>query len=137
MSRQIQYDAAGVVLSDASGRVLVLRRTNEVRLPKGHIEPDEDAVTAAVRELREESGYVDVEVVRPLGTKIVEFDYDSPTSGPTHVRRSETYFAATALSSSRVESEPQFVVEWLQVDEAVQALTFEAERDWVRRAFPT
>ena len=52
--------AGGVVVHD--NQVLVLRRPHraEVRLPKGHVEPGEDAAEAAIRETQEESGYQDV-----------------------------------------------------------------------------
>ena len=47
----------GVVVHD--GRVLVLRRysRDEIRLPKGHVDPGETVQEAALREVREESGY--------------------------------------------------------------------------------
>ena len=115
------------------GRVLVLRRPGrgEVRLPKGHVEPGERVEAAAVREMREESGYADLMVVADLGTQVVEFDYAG-----RHVVRRERYFlmALAGHPDSSAGGEEQFEPLWLTWDEALAALTFEEEREWVRRA---
>lgn len=51
------------------GKVLVVsQRRTSWSLPKGHIDPEEDAVTAARREIYEESGIHDLELIRELGT---------------------------------------------------------------------
>ena len=86
--RAIRYSAAGGVVIDDE-RVLVLRRPSrdEVRLPKGHLKKRESAQEAALREVREESGYVDLEVVADLGQQVVEFNYQG-----THVVRDERYY---------------------------------------------
>jgi len=123
--------AGGVVVND--GRVLVLRRRSggEVRLPKGHVEPGEDARTAAARETGEESGYAALAVQADLGTQVSEFVHAG-----RHVVRTERYFLMT-LTDDQAESEggeEQFEPLWLTWDEALAALTFEPEREWVRRA---
>ena len=50
-------------------KLLVLERParGEVRLPKGHVEPGEAPREAALREVREEAGYADLEIVADLG----------------------------------------------------------------------
>jgi 8-oxo-dGTP pyrophosphatase MutT (NUDIX family) len=123
--------AGGVVVHD--GRVLVLRRPSrdEMRLPKGHVDPGEDARTTALREVREESGYGDLVVQADLGEQIVEFDYKGK-----HIVRTERYFLMALVDPDAPLSggEKQFEPEWLTWDEALAELTFEAEREWVRRA---
>ena len=128
----VRYIAAGgVVVHD--GRVLVLRRPSrgEVRLPKGHVEPGEGVQAAALRETREESGYASLVLKADLGTQVVEFDHEG-----RHIVRSERYFLMTLADSpdSLVGGEEQFEPVWLTWDEALAALTFEPEREWVRRA---
>lgn len=136
MRREIRYEAAGVVLW-AGGRVLVLERGEQVRLPKGHIEPGEDEAAAALRELTEESGYCDVELGDCLGTVPVMFDADSPTDGPVSVTRNETYFAAELCSDRRVKRafiDERFTPVWMEPNAAVAALTFAAESRWVEQS---
>ncbi len=126
--------AGGVVVHD--DRVLVLRRSgrDEVRLCKGHVEPGEDVRSAALREVREESGYTDLVLGPALGTQVVEFNHQG-----RHVVRTEYYFLVTLACSPDPPSggEEQFEPVWLSWDGALTALTFEAEREWVRRAFFT
>jgi len=124
--------AGGVVVRE--GRVLVLRRPgrDEVRLPKGHVEASESARDAALREVVEESGYADLEIVADLGHQVVEFDYRG-----RHVVRDERYFLMTVTTARQVTRETkelQFIPDWVGWEETLSALTFEAEREWVRRA---
>jgi HAD superfamily hydrolase (TIGR01509 family) len=130
--RFVCYTAAGgVVVRD--GRVLVLRRPDrdEVRLPKGHVEPGETAQEAALRETREESGYADLAVRANLGAQLVQFNRDGQ-----RVVRIERYFLMSLVgqASRPVGGEPEFEPAWLPWDESLAALTFEPEREWVRRA---
>lgn len=134
-----QYaSAGGVVVADTGKHVLVLRRRErlgphgcaELRLPKGHIEPDEDPQQAALREVREEAGLSSLNTVRDLGQQVVEFDWRG-----YHYIRHESYFLLTTVPSTRYfEPEEQFERIWLPWDDALVQLTFEAEREWVRRA---
>jgi 8-oxo-dGTP diphosphatase len=53
----------GAVITDASGRLLLIRRANEPgrglwSLPGGRVEPGESDAEAVVREVREETGLV-------------------------------------------------------------------------------
>ena len=128
-----RYTAAGGVVV-CNDRVLVLHRLGrgQVRLPKGHVEPGEEAYETALREVREESGYANLEIQADLGTQVVEF---SNTEG--HVVRTERYFLmalADGPESAPTGGEEQFEPDWLDWDEALATLSYEPEREWVRRA---
>ena len=61
--------SAGGVVTNAEGHVLVVsQRGTSWSLPKGHIDTGEDALMAARREIYEESGIWDLELVRELGS---------------------------------------------------------------------
>jgi 8-oxo-dGTP pyrophosphatase MutT (NUDIX family) len=131
--KTIHYDASGGVVID-SDRVLVLRRPSrgEIRLPKGHVEEGESRQETALREVAEESGYADLDIVGDLGHQVVEFDYKGK-----HVVRNEYYFVmrlASPRQIKRTKHEQQFVPQWLSWEDTLAQLTFEAEREWVRRA---
>jgi 8-oxo-dGTP pyrophosphatase MutT (NUDIX family) len=132
MNQVEEYTAAGGVVVRGE-RVLVLRRPSrgEVRLPKGHVEPGESLQETALRETREESGYSDLILGKDLGQQTVEFDY----KGKHHIR-TEHYYVMTLGDEDAPASqgESQFRSEWLTWDEALAELTFEPEREWVRRA---
>ena len=130
------YEAAGGVLVDRTGtQVLLLIRPSrdEVRLPKGHIEMDETVKDAALREVREESGYSDIVIVKDLGEQLVAFQYNG-----RQVQRTEYFYLMRAQSSQPhprpEDDEDQFFTTWVDWDQAAEAITFEAEREWLKRA---
>jgi 8-oxo-dGTP pyrophosphatase MutT (NUDIX family) len=133
------YASAGGVVIDASGaRVLVLVRPGrpgpdgqpEVRLPKGHIESGENRRQAALREAREEAGLSGPEILADLGHQMVEFDWQD-----CHYVRDESYFLmALPTYAQSGQPEKQFLRRWLPWEEALAQVTFEAEKEWVRRA---
>lgn len=139
----IEYRAAGGVVIDSARRVLLIERTvegnHEIRLPKGHIDPGESPETAAMREVCEETGYCDLRILAHLGHQRVEFDRID-----AHVVRDESYYLMQLASQQR--QEPQFASarealfrnRWVEsFAEAETLLTFEAEKDAVRRAWKT
>jgi 8-oxo-dGTP pyrophosphatase MutT (NUDIX family) len=137
-----RYSSAGGVVTDRMGkRVLVLNRPAhlgpdgrpETRLPKGHIREGESRESCAQREVTEESGYAELEILADLGDRDVEFEWQGQ-----HIIRKECYFLMRLLgerSMPRRLGESQFVPLWLPWEQALVRLTFEAERDAVRRAW--
>lgn len=139
-----EYQAAGGVviqqgvipgLDDTRPYLLLLDRPNrnEVRLPKGHIDPGENVEETALRETEEEAGFADLAVLADLGSSRVEFDYKG-----NHYIRDEHYFLMT-LRSPRQGQRPtndieQFHPLWVELDEAASRLTFAAEQKVVQKA---
>jgi 8-oxo-dGTP diphosphatase len=61
--------SAGGVVVNRAGRVLVVnQRGRSWSLPKGHVEPGEDTLAAARREIYEESGLRELRLIKPLGS---------------------------------------------------------------------
>lgn len=144
--KPLTYRAAGGVVLDDAGRVLLLERTlqrnnafsHEIRLPKGHIEPGETAKQAALREVCEESGFCELHIVADLGRSVVEFEFQNQ-----HVRRQERYFLMRLRSAARQPPRPKspdaeealFQPLWVaDLAAAEKLLTFESEKGFVRRA---
>ncbi len=66
---QIKTQTAGGVVISKKGKVLVVnQRGRSWSLPKGHIEEGEDAKTAAIREIEEETGITRLNFVKELGS---------------------------------------------------------------------
>jgi ADP-ribose pyrophosphatase YjhB (NUDIX family) len=57
----------GVVINSAGQVLVVSQHGNSWSLPKGHIDPGEDARAAAEREVKEESGISKLNYIRDLG----------------------------------------------------------------------
>ena len=60
--------AGGVVLNQKGEVLVVNQRGTSWSLPKGHIDHGEDAFTAAKREIYEETGISELEIVKGLGS---------------------------------------------------------------------
>lgn len=72
---KITQSAGGVVLN-AKGQVLIVNQNgNSWSLPKGHLDAGEDELAAARREIYEEAGIKELELLRKLGS------YDRPRIG--------------------------------------------------------
>jgi 8-oxo-dGTP pyrophosphatase MutT (NUDIX family) len=137
--RTRNYTAAGGVVVDANGQyVIVLVRPDragpdggpEIRLPKGHVDPTEGRHQAAMREIREETGLQRLQLMAPLGQQTVEFNWKG-----YHYIRDEYYFLMSASAGGEPhDPEEQFEPRWMPWEEAMNRLTFDAEREWVRRA---
>jgi 8-oxo-dGTP pyrophosphatase MutT (NUDIX family) len=124
--------AGGVVVRNSCVLVLERPSKDEIRLPKGHIEAGETVREAALREASEESGYTDLVIEADLGSQRVAFVHQG-----RHVIRRERFFLMTPVGRGRQpagEGEPQFDPVWLTWEEALRMLTYEPEREWVRRA---
>lgn len=128
----VYYEAAGGVITH-EGKILLLERPgrNEVRLPKGHVEPGEGARETALRETREESGYHALEIIADLGVQRHSF---VNAFKQTHVTRDNHFYLMRLLDTARQPAEEQFTPLWALPDEAEALLTFEEEREFVRRA---
>ena len=129
-----EYVAAGGVVID-QGKMLLLDRPsrNEIRLPKGHIDPGETAEATALRETTEEAGYAELEIVADLGRQIVEFDYEK-----SHYIRTEHYFLMRLLSDAQeprnAKDAADFTVLWVPIADAVGRLTFSTEQQMAQKA---
>lgn len=64
----LKTETAGGVVINKEGKILVVsQRGTSWSLPKGHIEPGEDALKASKREIEEESGLTDLIFIKELG----------------------------------------------------------------------
>ena len=114
--------AGGLAVRKHGGRwqVLLVRSKKNPGVwifPKGHIEPGESAVDAALRETREEAG-VDGDLLGPVGEP-QEFQ-----SGSEEVR--VRYFLI--LTKFEGESPERRKKAWYQLDEAADQIHFESAR---------
>lgn len=139
---QYHQTAGGVVLNEDDA-ILVLHRivlrdmrlVREIRLPKGHIDPGETPEEAALREVREESGYGQLQIIADLGEARSEYHFQ----GRDHLR-DERYFLMRLTAPERGVPEPQgeeealFEPAWLAPEIAIARLSYESEQEFACRA---
>jgi len=61
-----EVGAAGGLVNHTSGRYLFIEKKGKLDLPKGHMEPGEEASVCAIREVQEECGIEGHKIVKPL-----------------------------------------------------------------------
>jgi 8-oxo-dGTP pyrophosphatase MutT (NUDIX family) len=135
----VYYAAAGgIVLRGEEVLLLHKYALDEYVLPKGHVEHGETLETAALRETREETGYLNLKLLFNLGTLRAEFEM---MGRPTV--RDETYFLMQLEDEARVEQPDHpdadydrqvFQRLWVPLAGAAERLTFEPARTFMKRA---
>lgn len=126
--------AAGVIVvrekNEGQRYYLLLHHTSGGHwyFPKGHLEPGETLQSAALRELREETGIAPVELLDGFAAQI---EYDLPPPGG----RKEVlfYLGRTPQETMRLSAEHDAYA-WLSYPQARARLTYENSRDLLDRA---
>lgn len=98
-------------------------------LPKGHPDGDETADQAAAREVREETGLT-AELIEQLGD--VEYQYERKGR---RVSKRVAFFLFEYRSGDLADHDHEIEeARWMPLAEAAEELTYEGEREMVRRA---
>ncbi|WP_287370956.1 NUDIX hydrolase [Oceanithermus sp.] len=136
MSRVRFEHSAGGVLLDEACRVLLIRTTNLKgepvwTLPKGLIEPGERPEDAALREVREETGYA-AEIVRPLEPSTYWFVREGQK-----VKKRVDWFLMRPLRKTGEHDREVSATAWFPLAEAEARLRYKSDRALLRRLAET
>jgi 8-oxo-dGTP diphosphatase len=132
-----QVSAGGVVYRRHAGELQValisVGEKSRWQLPKGLIDSQEVPETAAIREVREEAG-VEAELLEFIDK--IEYWYYSNQKGRRVRFHKKVYFYLLRYLSGDVKNHDQEVNEaaWFDVDQAVEQLAFDSEKEVVRKA---
>jgi 8-oxo-dGTP pyrophosphatase MutT (NUDIX family) len=98
-------------------------------LPKGHIDPGENALKAATREVREEAGVV-AERIADVG----EIRYWYRREGRT-ISKSVSFFLFRYVSGDVADHDDEIVqARWIDLREAREQISYDGERKAIERA---
>ncbi|GBC69807.1 Diadenosine hexaphosphate hydrolase [archaeon HR01] len=128
-TRGIAYEkSAGAVIfyQDTSKLLFLLLRYGKGHwdFPKGHIEDQEDEKDTVRREVREETGIEDIEIL-PDFRKTIQYKY---RKDKLLVRKEVVFYLGRAKTLNVVLSPEHRDYAWLSYERALERLTFETAR---------
>ncbi len=129
-----EHTSAGCYLLRKNGDIyelLVIHRHNlqgeeKYVLPKGHVEGNESLEEAAKREVGEETGYNDIEIIEPVAIN------DYILSWNKDVHKTDHYFLVVLKSDKRIErtftkaeADTGMEIVWMNIEEGLKILSWE------------
>jgi 8-oxo-dGTP pyrophosphatase MutT (NUDIX family) len=104
-------------------------------LPKGHLEPGETPLEAAIREVREETG-VRVALVQPLGEVSYAFSQrEREGRKPTMIFKRVHFYLMKYQSGALADHDDEIAeARWVDLDEAPHLLAYQNERKLAAQA---
>jgi 8-oxo-dGTP pyrophosphatase MutT (NUDIX family) len=136
MAERAATSAGAIILREVGGKLKIAlahhsRGTKPWILPKGHVEEGESLEQTALREIYEEAGLDNVQLIKHLGTIMRE----SLTSNGDVVQKTIHFYLAYALgeSQSQAPSDQRFIeADWFSPEEAIQLLPHESEQTFLK-----
>jgi 8-oxo-dGTP pyrophosphatase MutT (NUDIX family) len=137
-----EFSAGGLVYrrrAGVSAVVMAARRPArggdlQWTIPKGHVEPGETTIAAAVREVREETGLV-AKIEQPLGDVTYWYARRIDAGRPVRVFKRVRFFLMRVRGGRFGDRDQEMeAVGWFSLDEAERVAAHESERALVRRA---
>lgn len=130
---KVNKSAGGVVLNNGM-IVVVSQHGDSWSFPKGYIDPGEDALTAAKREIREESGITDLRLIKKLGT-YERFRIGKNGKGQDQSElKSITIFLFKAFQRKLKPEDPDNPeARWVSPSEAVNLLTHPKDKEFLQQ----
>jgi len=126
-----RFSAGGVVIGPDNKIIVVSQNEDSWSLPKGGIDPGETAEQAAIREIYEESGVTQVDIIETLGS------YERPRIGKGGVGDAKTemkHITMFLCKTDQIElmpidkENPEAI--WLDVDEVADKLTHKKDKEF-------
>lgn len=131
-----QSESAGGIVVNPQGLILVVsQHGTSWSLPKGGIEAGEDRLAAARREIYEEAGVTQLELIRELGSysrfKISAAGGDDPAE----MKTIHMFLFKTEQTELRPVDPDNPEARWVDRAEVVALLTHEKDREFFRRNY--
>jgi ADP-ribose pyrophosphatase YjhB (NUDIX family) len=126
--------SAGGVVTNSEGKVLVVsQHGTSWSLPKGHIDPGENALDAAKREIYEESGIRDLELIRELGTyERHKIGVDGGEDG-SELKVITMFLFRTSENSLKPVDPDNPEARWVEKSKVAPLLTHEKDKEFFER----
>jgi 8-oxo-dGTP pyrophosphatase MutT (NUDIX family) len=128
--------AGAIILREIEGELKIAlaqhQRTDKTWvLPKGHVEEGESIEEAALREIHEEAGLDNVQLINHLGSFIRE----SVKSNGDVVQKTIHFFLAYALENTQSPTPTDLLftqVGWFKPEEAIELVPYESDQAFLK-----
>ncbi|HYB02124.1 MAG TPA: NUDIX domain-containing protein [Ktedonobacteraceae bacterium] len=128
--------AGAIILREIEGELKIAlaqhQRTEKTWvLPKGHVEEGETIEEAALREIHEEAGLDNVQLIKHLGS----FVRESVKSNGDLIQKTIHFFLAYALTNRQHTAPTDLLfteVGWFKPAEAIELLPYESDQNFLR-----
>jgi ADP-ribose pyrophosphatase YjhB (NUDIX family) len=125
--------SAGGVVTNNEGQVLVVsQHRTSWSLPKGHIDGGENALVAAKREIYEESGIRELELIRELGTYERHRIGVDGSDDPSELKVITMFLFRTGETSLRPVDPDNPEAKWVERSKVAALLTHEKDKEFFR-----
>ena len=136
MAQRTAVSAGAFILREVEGELKIAlaqhRRSSKTwTLPKGHVDPGESLEQAALREIYEETGLLNVQLVTYLGSFIRE---SVKSNGDVEQKTIHFYLAyAPGIEASSAPSDPSFTeVGWFSPEQALELIPNADDRTFLK-----
>jgi 8-oxo-dGTP pyrophosphatase MutT (NUDIX family) len=136
MEQKTPVSAGAIILRDIGGelKIALAHHNNSPKewvLPKGHVEPGESIEQAALREIHEEAGLANVQLINHLGTLVRQ----SIKPNGEVIDKTIHYYLAYALGNGQLQtpSDLRFTeVGWFSPEQALEKVAYETDRTFMK-----
>lgn len=138
MATRTATSAGAIILREVKGKLKIAlaqhaRATKSWVLPKGHVEAGETIEQAALREVYEETGLDNVQLIKHLGTILRESTKSNGDVEQKTIHLFLAYAPGNGNGRSQTPSDPRFIgVSWFSPQETIALLPYESERVFFR-----
>ncbi len=126
---KFEYSAGGIVVNDNKEVLLIktknLKNETVITFPKGHIEKNESALEAAMREVKEETG-VEASVIK----KIKDVEYWFVHQGQK-VHKKVSWFLMKPVKIGKSKNVEVDEVFWYDINKVDQILSYKSDKELI------
>lgn len=109
--------------------LIIKSHNGDVGFPKGHMEPGENELQTAIRELKEETG-MDVDTIHDF-----RYQIEYPLPRVPDAMKQTVYFLGKCASDEIIIQETEVALaEFVTYDKAIEKLTFEETKNMLKKA---
>jgi ADP-ribose pyrophosphatase YjhB (NUDIX family) len=135
MQHTIISRVAGGVVIGKNGQVVLVNQNNDSwSLPKGHIEKEEDAIEAAMREIAEESGITQLEFIKDMGSyERYKLGQGGNGEDTAELKKIQLFLFTTKQVILKPTDPSNPEARWVDIDDVGQLLSHPKDREFFEK----